>query len=86
MNKGIDEIYELIDNYRTPTEPANNEPADSEPANPTPAEPVDGEQAGNGHNTSMAPLPAAPGPRHNTAIDNNSDGAQHAPTPPRAPP
>lgn len=76
MNKEIDELYELIDNYRTPTGPADSEPAD----------PVDGERSGNGHNTSTALLPAAPGPRHDTTIDNNSDGPQHAPTPPRAPP
>ena len=39
MNKEIEELYELIDNYGTPTEPADTEPADTEPAS---AGPTDG--------------------------------------------
>ena len=47
MNKEIDELYELIDNYDTPTEPADTEPADTEPADTEPAdtEPADTEPA-----------------------------------------
>ena len=47
MNKEIEELYELIDNYDTPTEPADIEPADIEPADIEPAdiEPADIEPA-----------------------------------------
>ena len=57
MNKEIEELYELIDNYGTPTEPADTEPAsagptdgglaDTEPADIEPAdiEPADTEPA-----------------------------------------
>ena len=87
MNKEIDEIYDMVDNYRAPAEPANNtEPADSDSANATPAEPVNGERAENAHNNSRIPLTAVLGPQYGITIKDNGDGAQHAPTPPRAPP
>ena len=86
MNKEIDEIYELVDNYQAPAEPANSKPADRDSASVTPAEPANGERADNGHHNSTTPLTAVLGPQYETTTDNNGDGAQHAPTPPRAPP
>ena len=62
MNKEIDEIYDMVDNYRAPADPANNKPADSEPASATPADPANGAQADNTHNNSTIPLTAVRGP------------------------
>ena len=95
MNKEIEELYELIDNYRTPTEaadhtpaePADGEASDSQSADHAPAEPDDGERVDNEQNNwTTTPLTTVLGPRCETTIHNSPDRAQRAPTPPRAPP
>ena len=95
MNKEIEELYELVDNYRTP---ADTNAADANTSDHTPAEPTDGEaadhapagpadgKAGHAQNNLTVPLNAVLGPRYETTISGNLDTNNRAPTPPRAPP
>ena len=83
MNKEIDELYELIDNYDTPTEPADTEPADTEPADTEPAdtEPADTEPADTEPADTAADIeptttrPGRPGP-----ADKKQDNSTAPPT------
>ena len=96
MNKEIEELYDLVDNYstpadtkptdHTPAEPADSEPPDGESASHTPAEPADSERADNEQKGSPPPLTAGTEPPHETTTDNSPDRDHRAPTPPRAPP
>ena len=70
MNKEIEELYELIDNYGTPTEPADTEPADTEPAD---TEPADTEPADKKQDNSKALPTAVLGPRYETTIGNSPE-------------
>ena len=78
MNKEIEELYELVDNYRTP---ADTKPTDHTPVESAASEGVDNEQQG-----SPDPLTAGTEPPHETTIDNSPDRDHRAPTLPRAPP
>lgn len=95
MNKEIDELYELIDNYQHPTnsehteaQPAADEdPADELDADDRPeGEPADSDHSDNEHISPAAPPAERQEPRRETTIDNNPDRDHRAPTPPRAPP
>lgn len=95
MNKEIDDLYELIDNYQDPTntDHAENQPADGEePDNELDAgDRSEDEPADSGHTDSEPISPAAAPtagqePCGETTIDNNPDRDHRAPTPPRAPP
>ena len=87
INKEIEELYELVDNYRNPADTNTAEPADSEANDRQSADhaPAAGE-ADNGQNNLATPLTTVLGPRYETTIYNSPDKAQRAPTPPRAPP
>lgn len=90
MNKEIDELYELIDNYRGPTtgEHTEDQPADDEldADDRSEGNPADPDPGHNEHTSPAAPPTARQEPRRETTVDNNPDRDHRAPAPPRAPP